>query len=433
MTKQGILEKIDTKASDFKELIFKEIDDAFDEQVKFTADLVRCASLRGEEKSAVDLMTEAYTRRLLKVDRFPIIEDLIKDLPGFAPVSVDYSQAENVVALAKGKGGGRSLILNGHIDVVPTGPGERWTRDPFEPYIKDNWLFGRGSGDMKAGHVAALFAFDAVKRAGIELRGDVIFQSVTEEEATGNGTLACLERGYKADCVLIPEPLEPKLLRAQVGLVWFKVLVHGVPKHAAGYEGEGSNAIENAILVWDEFKTLETRWNDRKRKYPPFDQLEKPISINLGVIHGGDWPSNVPASCEMEIRLGVYPNCPLDTVIDEIRETLATAVHKHRQLAAFPPSLEFHGHMAEGYILEHALEQEEVLAQCHRDVFETPLEEYVTPAGSDARFFGLYQKTPALVYGPVCKNPHGIDECVDLETVRQVTKTIALYIANWCK
>ena len=103
---------------------------------------------------------------------------------------------------------GRSLILNGHIDVVPTGPLDLWTNPPFAPRVENGWLYGRGSGDMKAGLIAGLAAFDALDRLGYRPAADVYLQSVVEEECTGNGALACLQRGYRADAAIIPEPAE---------------------------------------------------------------------------------------------------------------------------------------------------------------------------------------------------------------------------------
>ncbi len=115
---------------------------------------------------------------------------------------------------------GRSLILNGHIDVVPPGPLDMWTTPPFEPRRDGNWLDGRGAGDMKAGLVGCLAALTALTRTGYRPAADVTIQSVIEEECTGNGALACLARGYRADAVLIPEPMENRLIRAEVGVLW---------------------------------------------------------------------------------------------------------------------------------------------------------------------------------------------------------------------
>ncbi|HEY7689420.1 MAG TPA: M20/M25/M40 family metallo-hydrolase, partial [Dongiaceae bacterium] len=145
--------------------IAKAVDDGFDEQIKFTADLTRLPSLRGQEATAQDFMARAYRDRGLAVDRWKIDVDDIKGLPGFSPVAVSYDDAWNVVGAHRPRNAsGKSLILNGHIDVVPTGPLDMWTSPPFEPRVSDGWLYGRGSGDMKAGLVANHFALDALRR-----------------------------------------------------------------------------------------------------------------------------------------------------------------------------------------------------------------------------------------------------------------------------
>jgi len=409
------------------------VDEGFKEQIEFTQELVRFPSLRGVEHTAQDFMAKAMRERNLEVDQWRIDVDVIRDLPGFAPVTVSYENAFNVVGSYRPKEIiGRSLTLNGHIDVVPTGPVQRWSHSPFDPQIRDGWMYGRGSGDMKAGLALMLYAYDAIRRSGYTPTAPLFFQSVVEEECTGNGALACLQRGYKADCVLIPEPMKPKLLRAQVGLVWFRVHVSGDPQHASGFQEVGSNAIENAFGIWRHLKELEKKWNARKVEQPLYEGHPHPIRFNLGKISGGEWTSNVPATCTIEVRVGVYPGWNLEDARAEIEECVRKAAAQDVFLFDNPPIIEYHGHMAEGYVLEHAAEPEAVLAECHEAVFGEHLSEHVISAATDARFFGLYQGTPGMVYGPVCERAHGFDECVDLDSVRQVTKAYALFIAKWC-
>lgn len=409
------------------------VDRAFDAQVTFTQDLVRFPSVRGAEATAQDFMAQAYRARGLSVDRWTIDVDAIEGLPGFSPVKVSYDNAINVVgAYRPEKPGGRSLILNGHIDVVPTGAAERWTTGPFNPRLDGRWMYGRGAGDMKSGLAACLFAYDAVREAGFVLKGDVFFQSVVEEECTGNGALACLQRGYRADCAIVPEPFEPRLMRAQVGPIWFRITVEGDPQHASGFQTGGANAIEKAFEIWQHLKGLEKAWNARKVEYPLFADMAHPIRFNLGKVSGGEWVSSVPSYCTIEARVGVYPGWELDDAKAEIEAWVREACHRDPYLSGNPPTLEYHGFMAEGYVLENADEPERILADSHFSVFGETLTEHVTPAATDGRFFGLYQDTPALVYGPTCERAHGFDERVDLDTVRQVTKTIALFMAEWC-
>ena len=184
-------------APDLRNRIFRAVDENFDEQLRFLAELTRLPSLRCQEATAQDFMAAALRARGLAVDRWKIRVEDIRNLPGFSPVAVSYEDAWNVVgahrpaAAAKG----RSLILNGHIDVVPTGPLDMWSHPPFDPKIADGWMSGRGAGDMKAGLSANLFALDALARLDLAPASEVTVQSVIEEECTGNGALACLQRG----------------------------------------------------------------------------------------------------------------------------------------------------------------------------------------------------------------------------------------------
>jgi acetylornithine deacetylase len=408
------------------------VDAGFEAQIALTRDLVRCPSLRGQEATAQDMMAGAFRAAGLDVDRFKIDIEAIRSLPGFSLVKISYDNAFNVVGASRGSVGGRSLILNGHIDVVPAGDPVRWTTPPFYPRLEDGWLYGRGAGDMKSGLVACLAAYQALSRAGLKAKGDLFIQSVVEEECTGNGALACLARGYRADCALIPEPFGPQLMRAQVGPVWFRYVIEGNPEHASGFQTNSANIIEKAFHIWEGLKQLEREWNVRARSDPHFHRHPHPLRFNLGKISGGDWPSSAPSSCTVEARCAVLPGWDLAVARAELVDAVARICRADPVLSNAPASVDFHGFMAEGYVLRDAEAQERVLAAAHARVFGEAMHEHVTPAATDGRFFGLYQETPALVYGPRCERAHGYDERVDLWSLRQVTKAIALFIAEWC-
>jgi acetylornithine deacetylase len=411
--------------------ILDAVDAGFDEQIRFTTDLVRQPSLRGQEAPAQDMMAGALRERGLAVDHWKIDVDDIRHLAGFSPVAVSYDNAFNVVGThrpARG-GGGRSLILNGHIDVVPTGPLDMWTDPPFEPKVHDGWLYGRGAGDMKAGLVGNLFALDALKRIGVAPAGEVYLQSVVEEECTGNGALACLQRGYRGDAALIPEPFGETLMSAQVGVIWFQVKVRGRPAHVMA-AGSGSNAIEACFPLIAALHELEHAWNERG--HPAFADHAHPINFVVAKIQGGDWTSSVPAWCTFDMRIGLFPGMDLDAARDEVESTISAAAARDPFLASNPPELVYHGFLAEGWVLPEGTDAQRVLAQCHETVTGQPLQPFASSGTTDARFFGLYADTPALVYGPRAEFIHAFDERVELESVRRVTQATALFIADWC-
>ncbi len=409
------------------------VEAGFEEQIAFTQDLVRLPSLRGQEQTAQDFLFQQLKRRGYVMDRWAVDVDAIRHHPGFSPVAVDYANAYNVVGAMRPPGAetGRSLILNGHVDVVPTGPLEMWTAPPFEPVRAGDWLYGRGAADMKAGIAANIFAVDALARLGYRPAATLYQQSVVEEECTGNGALACLVRGYKADAAIIPEPTSELLTRANVGVIWFQVMVRGLPVHVRE-AGSGENAIEAAYRLIQALRGLEERWNARRGEHRHFEELDHPINFNVGKIEGGDWASSVPAWCRFDCRIAIYPGEKPADAAAEIEACLREAAATMPFLANNPPEVSYNGFFAEGYTLEPGSEAEAVLERAHRTSLGEALTAAVSPAYLDGRVFVIYGDTPCLVYGPKSEGVHGFDERVSLASVKRVTGAIALFVAEWC-
>ncbi|NDR56727.1 ArgE/DapE family deacylase [Aliiruegeria sabulilitoris] len=413
------------------------VDAAFDAQCAFLAELVSHPSTRGQEQSAQDFMAGELAARGYAVDRWQIDVDEIRQLPGFSPVLGPYDDAVNVVGSHRSRtGAGRSLILNGHIDVVPEGPLDMWDSPPYAPRIADGWMYGRGAGDMKAGLASNLFALDALRACGLAPAADVFFQSVVEEECTGNGALACLARGYKADAALIPEPFAESLVTAQLGVIWFQVHLKGLPTHVA-YAGSGSNAIEAAIPLISALHAMEARWNLPANRHADYVHMDHALNLNIGKIQGGDWTSSVPAWCVFDVRMAIFPGQSIEVAKAEIETVLMDAARENAFLKNSLPEIVYHGFHAEGYALSAdgstaAAQAVGALEAAHGAVTGDSLDRAAITATTDARFFGLYADTPALVYGPRAEAIHGFNERVDLESMRRVTKATALFIADWC-
>ena len=231
------------------------------EAVALLSELVAQPSLLGDEMGAQAIMRREFAAYGLRVHEFAIDEARLRDHPGYSPSIIPYDGRHNVVGVHQPVGPvrGRSLILNGHIDVVPVGTAGMWQTPPFEPRVDGDKLYGRGAADMKAGIVAYTLAFRALRRLGYEPAAPVYLQSVVEEECTGNGALACLVEGYTADAAIIPEPGEG-IMSAQMGVMWMTIDVYGVPVHAA-YAHTGESAIGFANQVVDCLRELEREWN----------------------------------------------------------------------------------------------------------------------------------------------------------------------------
>ncbi len=403
-----------------------------DEGVAMLCDLVRFDSTLGNEAEAQNHVAGLFAELGLAVDKFEIDIDAIKDRPGFSPVNWSYKGKENVVGVHQPRANtGRSLIFNGHIDVVPVGAAEMWTDPPFEPVIRDGRLYGRGGGDMKAGMVSYILAFKALQSLGLQPAAPVYLQSVVEEECTGNGALACLTRGYSADAAVIPEPFEQSLMTAQFGVMWFRVHVRGKPAHVLDTSA-GINAIEAAFELVGALKELEARWNEEDMRHPSYADDKHPVNFNLGVIRGGVWASSVPTECTFHMRVGFFPGVKPAEVRKTIEQTIDDAATAIAGMKDNPPVIEFVGFQAEGCTVDPNEEMMRALADAHERVMgEAPVLR-ATTATTDARFFNLYGNTPATCYGPEASTIHGIDESVSLDSFKQVTRVLAVFLAEWC-
>ena len=416
----------------FEAEIAAAVDAGFAEQIAYTRDLVRHRSLRGGEGPVQDFIFDALARRGYRPERFEMDREALARHPGAGIWTEEHSTAPIVVGTSRPREvKGRSLILQGHVDVVPPGPAATWRHDPFDPVIDGDWMYGRGAGDMKAGHAAALFALDALARMGYRPAATVYFQSVVEEESTGDGALSTHLRGYKADAVLIPEPQGLRLARATIGVIWFKLRVDGRPVHVLESTG-GANAIEAMYLAIGHLKTIEADWNTRKASSPAFREHPHPINLNVGKIAGGDWASSVPSWCEADCRIAIFPGTPAREGVEELTSRLRDLVAGDPRLAGCTVTVVPNGFHAEGFELARGSEAEETLRRNHERVVGAPLEDHVPAAYIDTRVYALYDQIPALCYGPTAVDIHGIDERVSLESIRQATRVIAAFIADWC-
>lgn len=415
-----------------RDKILASVEAGFAEQIAFTQDLIRFPSLRGAEHTCQDFVFRALRERGYAMDRFPMDRKAIAAHPGGSPWSQEHSDAPIVVGIHRPREEkGRSLILQAHVDVVPVGPADMWTHNPFDAVIDGDWLYGRGGADMKAGHAANLYCLDALRRIGMQPAATVYVQSVVEEESTGNGALMTHLRGYKADAVLIPEPEEEKLVRANVGVLWFQVEVRGIPVHVREM-ANGANAIDANYRVVAELRRLEADWNVAKTGREHFADVDHPINLNIGKIEGGDWASSVPCWCRIDCRIGLYPGVDARKAAKEISDRVAAFARTDPFMSNNPPKVTFNGFHTEGYVQAPGTEAEAILGRAHEASTGKALTSFMTPGYLDTRVYALYDKIPSLCYGPISENIHGFDERVSLASLKRITGTMALFVAEWC-
>ncbi|CDN57636.1 Acetylornitine deacetylase (YodQ protein) (plasmid) [Neorhizobium galegae bv. officinalis bv. officinalis str. HAMBI 1141] len=405
----------------------------WDRQLQWLQSLTSFPSERGQEAACQDWIARSFSDRGWVVDRYALSDVSMEHLPGYSPaVDVDYENAIQVIgALRAPNPCGKSLILQGHVDVVPPGPSDMWTDGPYAALVRDGKLFARGACDMKAGVCAMVFALDALREAGFLPGSDVFVQTVTEEESTGNGALSTLARGYRADACLIPEPTQQNILRASLGVMWFRLSVRGTPAHVAESE-QGTSAILSTFHLINALEEFTLQLNERVQRHPWFSKLSSPIKFNPGKIRGGDWASSTPAWCELDCRIAVLPGLSLDAFRQEITEVVNKAAANDPFLANTPPQIIWNGFQAEDYVLEPGTDFETAMRNAHAAVTGQPAKEILFTGVTDCRFYGRYYGIPALCYGAKGSQIHGFDEHVDLDSVRQTTMVIADFVQRWC-
>jgi acetylornithine deacetylase len=195
----------------------------------------------------------------------------------------------------------------------------------------------------------------------------------------------------------------------------------------------GVDAIDRALHLLGALRELEAEWNAEKAAHPPFDTLARPVVIYAGQIEGGDWASSVPAWCRLRVRVGFYPGWEREEVAARLTARIGEWAARDEFLARFPPRVEPVGQYGEGYVLQGADEALAVLSRHHAEVAGGELARIASGGSSDARILGLDGRTSAVLYGPRGRDYHGYDEAVELESVLQVTQTLALFIAEWCR
>jgi acetylornithine deacetylase len=418
-------------ASNWKERIHAQLEQEREDATRLLQEWVREGSVQGQERSIQEKIARHLAAMGLEVDMWVMEGDELLKHPYFVSPRHTFAESPNVVAVWKGTGGGRSIILNGHVDVVPAGDERQWTHDPFSGEIVDGKLYGRGSTDMKGGNLASLLAIQTLQALGVRLKGDVIFQSVVEEESGGAGTLAAILRGYRADAALVPEPTNMKIFPKQQGSMWFRLRVKGRSAHG-GTRYEGVSAIEKSMLVIQAIAELEAARNSRITD-PLYAKLPIPIPINIGVIEGGKWPSSVADLVTLEGRMGVAPGEEMEDAKAEMATALARLAEKDPWFAEHPVELEWFGaRWVPGAVAEdHPLMQ--LLTDTYRAVTGTDPVIEASPWGTDGGLLTRLADTPAIVFGPgVTQVAHYPNEYIELDTIFQCAEIFALTLTEWC-
>ncbi|MFN8590851.1 MAG: ArgE/DapE family deacylase [Thermomicrobiales bacterium] len=406
--------------------LWAQIERREDELIETVTELVRRPSPLGAEAEAQAYVAEHLRESGLAVDVWDL-EDSVRDLPNGGDSGVPFPGRPNVAGTVRGAGGGRSFILNGHIDVVSPEPVSAWSHDPWQATIVGDRMYGRGAYDMKSGDALNLMLPRLLRDVGIELRGDLVIHSVIEEECTGNGALAAARR-YHADAAIMTEPTGGLFTQAHVGVLWFRIAITGKSWHAM-QAWKGVNAITRAIPIMQALQELDARLN--QQTHPAFAGIEHPINLNIGVIQGGDWPSTVPGACEIHCRLSCYPGQSVLETRREIEAAVAAVVESDSWFAEHPPVITWDGFQSAGSEVSMDEPFVRLLAAWHQRVVGQPMALKAGTGINDMRYYN-FEGIPAGCYGATGANGHAADEWLLLPSLVPTAKVLGAFLLEWC-
>jgi acetylornithine deacetylase len=360
-----------------------------------------------------------------EVDIFEPDNGQLEKYPDFNP-DHDYRGRPNVVGVLKGIGGGRSLILNGHADTVSPGDIALWKHHPHSGTITtgEQGITGLGAVDMKGGLAAMLMAVKIAKEMKLQFKGDIIFQSAVDEEGGGNGTLACVDRGYKADVALIAEPTSLKIACAHRGAMHLRIRTRGISTHAS-MKSKGVNAVEKMVEVMRALSSLEREWSIAKKH----SLLPSP-TISFCQINGGNGASIIPAECETKVNIKYLPAERTEDIKEEIEERINAVAGADPWLRDNPPELKWLLNTSP-YEASTAHPLVEVLKEAVKMAVGR---EVITglPSGADARILNNIGGIPTFICGPgELAQAHHIDETLPLKEYLQAIEVYLRVIMNW--
>lgn len=396
-----------------------------EEAREFLCDLIRFPSTQGREAEVQEFTQKRFADLGYETELVPIPERITRD-PEYTASDAQqpYEGRPNLVVRVGGQGGGRSLILNSHNDVVPAA---EWP-EAFTPRVEGDVVVGRGASDCK-GQVAVMYLIAcALKELGLRLAGDLELQVVIEEEVGGNGSLALIRQAHIADGVVVLECSDLKVHSANRGVVWFRATVQGKSIHM-GKVGEGVSAIDKTYELIQIWRRLEQRLLAESAEQPLFTMYEQPVQMNVGVMHAGEWPSMVPGRSVVEGGFGFLPN----RTLEDIKRDLRTSIEE-----------EGSDWLRSHYTLE--------FPKLHNDAFETPVDHPLvtgiaqgagevgldgTPTGwivsCDARLFAKVGGMATVVFGAgTLDDAHSDRERVRMGDVARAAEVLVVFAARWC-
>lgn len=405
-----------------------------EEAIGFLQSIIQIPSVTGDEGPIQDYLDDYTSKMGLTVDKFvPSLEEL-RTHPAYVKEASPYDGRPNVVAVLPGTGseGGRSLLFNGHIDVVPEGPEDSWVEPCWSANIVDGKMYGRGTSDMKSGVAAMTMALKAVIDSGMKLKGDVTLEYVMDEELTGNGTLACVMKGYKADAGICCETSSMCVNPGSIGRIWWEIIVKG---KAAGIQKrfEGVNAIDLGYIVKtavDEYEKIRIE----KISHPLYPDILSSIPCMVGQFDSGSYASAFPDTCVMKGSMATVPSEDNHEVMEDfVRFVKEYAAERSEWLRDNPPEINFVGYYADPCAIDLDSPIVTTLIGTYTDLMGKEPQIEGRQGAADIRHLVKYGDTPTVIFGPgLTEQMHANSEYVLVEDYLNAIEILANTIIEWC-
>jgi acetylornithine deacetylase len=400
-----------------------------DALVELTSSLVAVPSVSARETAGQRLVAARLEAVGMDVETFDVDVAALSRHPRY---SAEFERDAMLGVVGRAGGGrGPTLLVDGHVDVVPPGIDDDWTTPAFAPAVRDGLLYGRGACDMKGGLAAAIHAVEAIRAAGVELAGTVAIASVAAEEDGGAGTLALLEHGVTADACIIPEPTGLAVVPAVAGALSWRISLRGLSAHGALRE-EGVSAIERFPVVLAAVQRLERERNARHAD-DLFGWLDTPFAICGGRLAAGDWPSSEADWLVWEGRYGVAPGEDLDAARAELERAVTAAAAADPWLAGNQPTVEWWG----GQFLPARTDLDDPVVTTVAGAVEATAGALAVvramPYGCDMGLTVGVGGIPTVVYGPGdIRAAHRPDEHVPVADLEAAARTLAVTMLRFC-
>lgn len=411
--------------------VLRHIGRSQDRIIEFLRKLISFPSVTGNELEIQKCIASKLESMGLEVDMWEPDHEELKRHPAYVPVEGGYRNRPNVVGTYKGTGKAKSLLFNGHVDVIPPGPLDVWKHGPWAGDTEENRLYGRGASDMKSGLAAMTMALDALIRLKVNLKGNVILEYTVDEEQSGNGTLACVMKGYQADAGICCETSNLHVQPACIGRIWFEIFVRGKP---AGIQRrwEGVNAIEKGYAIMEAVSNLE-KIRINELRHPLYPDNRSTLPCMVGVFKAGSFASAFPDTCLLKGSIATLPGEDTTEVKQSFVDHVLTFSRTDPWLKNNPPEVKFIGYCGD----PAEISPDHPIVTTVSEKFGVVLrrEPQVTgrQGAADTRYLIKYGNTPTVIFGPgLTEQMHATNEWVDMNDVVVATKIMALTIMEWC-